>query len=57
MSITPLLELSAAAFASQVREKDPQQLKELFLFDGELIPVDEKAIREEHPWALEAPMN
>jgi hypothetical protein len=56
MSIEPLLELSGAAFASQIREKNTEQLKELFHFEGELIPVDEKKIREENPWALEAPL-
>mmetsp|Transcript_1486 Transcript_1486/g.1485 ORF Transcript_1486/g.1485 Transcript_1486/m.1485 type:complete len:177 (+) Transcript_1486:33-563(+) len=57
MSIGPLLELSGAAFASQVRDKESTQLKELFGFEGELVPVDEKQIREENPWALEAPTN
>jgi S-phase kinase-associated protein 1 len=56
MSIEPLLELSGAAFASQVREKNVEELKTLFQFEGELIPVDEKKIREENPWALEAPL-
>lgn len=56
MSIDPLLELAGAAFASQIREKNIDQLKELFHFEGELAPVDEKKIREENPWALEAPL-
>ncbi len=57
MNIKPLLELCGAAFASRIREKNVDQLKELFHFEGELQPVDEKQIREENPWALEAPIN
>jgi hypothetical protein len=56
MSIEPLLELSGAAFAAQVRGKNQEELKTLFQFEGELVPVDEKKIREENPWALEAPL-
>jgi hypothetical protein len=53
MSIEPLLELTGASFASQVREKDVDQLKSLFHIEGELPAVDCKTVRQEYPWAIE----
>jgi hypothetical protein len=53
MSIDPLLELTAASLASQVRDKDEKQLKTLFHIEADLPPVDCKTVRQEYPWAIE----
>lgn len=53
MSVDPLLELAGASFASQVREKSVDQLKQLFQIEGELPEVDCKTVRQAYPWAIE----
>jgi S-phase kinase-associated protein 1 len=53
MLIEPLLELAGAGFASQVRDKTIDELKDLFHIEGDLPPVDCKTIRETYPWAID----
>lgn len=53
MAIEPLLHLSCATIASQVKGKTPEQIKEHFHIEREMVPVDEARIREENKWAEE----
>jgi hypothetical protein len=57
MDIPPLLALSAAKLAVDVRNKDQAGLRDLFRFDGELIDVEEAIVQQENPWAMEGCLN
>ena len=54
LDIKPLLELSCAKVASQIKNKSVQEIRKYFNIENDFTPEEEAQIQEENRWAEES---
>ena len=54
MDIKPLLDLTCAAVASQIKGKSPEEIRKIFNIVNDFTPEEEAQVREENKWCEEA---
>ena len=54
LDIKPLLELSCAKVASQIKNKSVQEIRKYFNIENDFTPEEEAQIAEENRWAEES---
>jgi len=53
MDIPSLLDLGCAKIASMIKNKSPDEIKDLFGIDKNSTPEEDEQIRQENPWIFE----
>ena len=53
MDIKPLMELASAKVASNIKGKNPDEIRKTFNIQNDFTPEEENQIREENQWCLE----
>jgi S-phase kinase-associated protein 1 len=53
LNIPDLLDLTCAKFASDIKGKLPEQIREMFGIENDLTPEEEAKIEEENKWCNE----
>ena len=54
LDIKPLLELSCAKVASQIKNKSVKEIRQYFNIENDFTPEEEQQIQEENRWAEES---
>lgn len=54
MDIKPLLDLTCATVASQIKGKTPEEIRQTFNITNDFSPEEEAQVREENKWCDEA---
>ena len=54
LDIKPLLELSCAKVASQIKNKSVKEIRQYFNIENDFTPEEEAQIQEENRWAEES---
>ena len=54
LDIKPLLELSCAKVASQIKNKSVMEIRKYFNIENDFTPEEEQQIQEENRWAEES---
>jgi len=55
LDIPTLLDLSLAKIATMVKDRNPDEVKQIFKIEGDISPDEERQIREENPWIFDIP--
>jgi len=55
VNVRDLLDLTCATVASMLRNKTPEQIRNLFQIENDFSPEEEARIREENRWVEETP--
>tara|TARA_B100001093_G_C26740249_1_gene976309 strand:- start:258 stop:782 length:525 start_codon:yes stop_codon:yes gene_type:complete len=53
MDIKPLLDLSCAQVATQIKGKTPEEIRQTFNIENDFTPEEEEQIREENKWCTD----
>ena len=54
LDIQPLLSLTCATIASQIKGKAPEEIRRIFNIVNDLTPEEEAAVMEENKWCEDA---
>ncbi|KAJ4888752.1 SKP1-like 18 [Raphanus sativus] len=53
LNIPGLLDLTSQAVADHIKDKTPEDVREIFGIENDFTPEEEEAVRKEHAWAFE----
>ncbi|KAG7635714.1 SKP1-like protein 14 [Arabidopsis thaliana] len=53
LNIKGLLDLSAQTVADRIKDKTPEEIREIFNIENDFTPEEEEAVRKENAWAFE----